>query len=63
MSEKKLSDDASGGMGLIDAMTKIGGPSHEELRRPFQKTVDQHDRDFKRQIERAARKLNLNGGK
>jgi hypothetical protein len=64
MSDRTLEN----GSQIIDALTPIAGPSHEDLRRPFQKTVGQHARDFRQQNELAVievkeQQQKLHGGK
>jgi hypothetical protein len=41
----------------IDEQTKIGGPSHETLRAPFQKTLAEQAAEHKRAIEQAVREF------
>jgi hypothetical protein len=56
------------GSQIIDALTPIAGPSHEDLRRPFQKTVGQRVSDLRQQNELAVIEVNeqqrkFHGGK
>lgn len=55
-------DKQPSGLAIIDAITKIHGPTAEELRQPFQKSIGEQARDWKAGHAEAVRKFS-NGGK
>ena len=58
-----MSNQTKNATQIIDAVTRIGGPSHEELLRPFQKSADEIARDQRREHENLVREFNAGGSK
>ena len=52
-------DNAISSLTVVDAITKIGGPSAEQLRRPLQESVGQIAHEYKQQMEESVRKFKV----